>query len=71
MAFIYDETEENNDYNDYHEDKVVFYTRTNDKKVVPVIQYIKRGDSEKLQYYANLYMFPKKCEDNFRQYSHK
>jgi hypothetical protein len=67
MAFIYNEQkgEERN------EDIIVFYTRDKNSKIIPIKHYIQRGDSEQLQYYISLHMFPEYYERNFRQYLYK
>ena len=51
MAFVIHEDDE---------DHVSFYTRTDEGKVCVFTEYIQRGDSKKLNYFINQYMFPKK-----------
>jgi len=51
MAFIIHEDDE---------DRVSFYTRTDEGKIYVSTEYIQRGNSTKLNYFINLYMFPKK-----------
>ena len=51
MAFVIHEDDE---------DHVSFYTRTDEGKVYVFTEYIQRGDSDKLNYFINQYMFPKK-----------
>jgi len=51
MAFVIHEDDE---------DHVSFYTRTDEGKVYVFTEYIQRGDSVKLNYFINQYMFPKK-----------
>jgi hypothetical protein len=51
MAFVIHEDDE---------DHVYFYTRTDVGKVSVSMEYIQRGDSNKLNYFINQYMFPKK-----------
>ena len=51
MAFVIHEDDE---------DHVSFYTRTDEGKVYVFTEYIQRGDSNKLNYFINLYMFRKK-----------
>ena len=54
MAFVIHEDDE---------DHVSFYTRTDEGKVYVFTEYIQRGDSAKLNYFINQYMFPKnKCQ---------
>ena len=50
MAFVIHEDDE---------DYVSFYTRTNEGKIYVSTEYIQRGNSTKLNYFINLYMFPK------------
>ena len=50
MAFVIHEEDE---------DYVSFYTRTNEGKIYVSTEYIQRGNSTKLNYFINLYMFPK------------
>ncbi|RZD41336.1 MAG: hypothetical protein CXT73_05110 [Methanobacteriota archaeon] len=51
MAFVIHENDE---------DRVSFYTRTDEGKVYVSMEYIQRGDSNTLNYFINQYMFPKK-----------
>jgi len=51
MAFVIHEDDE---------DHVSFYTRTDEGQVSVFTEYIQRGDSAKLNYFINQYMFPKK-----------
>ena len=51
MAFVIHEDDE---------DQVSFYTRTDEGTVYVSTEYIQRGNSDKLNYFINKYMFPKK-----------
>ena len=51
MAFVIHENDE---------DRVSFYTRTDEGKVYVSMEYIQRGDTKTLNYFINQYMFPKK-----------
>jgi len=42
------------------EDHVSFYTKNNNGELFIITEYIRRGDSDKLTYCINQYMFPKK-----------
>ena len=58
MAFVIHEDDE---------DYVSFYTRTDEGRVYVFTEYIQRGDSDKLTYFINQYMFPKKQMSFFSQ----
>ena len=51
MAFVIHEDDE---------DHVSFYTRTDEGKVSVSTEYVQRGDLNKLNYFINQYMVPKK-----------
>jgi hypothetical protein len=58
MAFVIHEDDE---------DYVSFYTRTDEGTIYVYTEYIQRGDSGKLQFFINRYMFPKKQMSIFSQ----
>jgi len=58
MAFVIHEDDE---------DYVSFYTRTDEGMVYVYTEYIQRGDSSKLKFFVNKYMFPKKQMSFFSQ----